>query len=391
MELKTKGLKGEEGFVLVLAMLFMLALTLIGVSAVNTTTYENGISGNLRVSKEAFYIAEAGLHEFMGRFRSEATGEITDTNPLSPNWRLFLAPNTERAAGVGYDSTDLNHVFIQSLQNEMDYGAEIKHKVDASNNVVTRAGIPVYIAKSHGFTVERGNKVVEGEIIKRPNFEPPAALYSKAPVLIRGTSTYVGGMDHCGSGNMPGIITTTSTVTQEGKPVINGDPPVITNSTLNLYLQEIAGYFRDVADFSHNFQADQTLSGYSDQWGSPVAPENDTSPLTYEGPMNIVYFDMQGNKTLSFEGQSHGGGMLVVNGNLRITGGFNWYGVIIATGNLSFEGGAEKNVSGGILVGETATLNTDTAGDAHILYCSEAIRKLKGRFPLRMVQWREVF
>jgi hypothetical protein len=390
MELKPKGLKGEEGFVLVLAMLFMLVLTLIGVSAVNTTTYDNAISGNLRISKEAFYIAEAGLHEFMGRFRPEATGEITDTNPSSPDWRLFLARNTGRAAGVGYDSTDPNHVFTQSLQNEMDYGVEIKHKVDASNNVVTRAGFPVYMVKSHGFTVQRGNKVVEGEIIRRPNFEPPASLYSKAPVLIRGSTTHIDGMDHCGSVNMPGIITTTPTVNQEGNPVINGVPSVITDSTQNIFLREIAEYFGDVADFSYNFQADQTLSGYSDQWGSPVDSGDRTSPLTYEGPMNIVYFNMQGDKTLSLEGHSHGGGLLVVNGNLRITGGFNWYGVIIVTGSLLFEGGAEKNVSGGILAGETSTLMTDIAGDAHIFYCYEAVRKLKGRIPLRMTLWREV-
>ncbi len=390
MELKMKRLKEEKGFALVFALLMMLALTLLGVSAVNTTTHDNTISGNPRISKEAFYIAEAGLHEFMGRFRPGVIGEMTDTHPSSPDWSLFLAPNTERAAGVGYNSACSNHVFVQSLQNDMDYGVEITHKVDASNKVVTRAGFPVYMVKSHGFTVQRGSKVVEAEINKVPNFEPPAAVYSKAPVFIRGNSTHIDGMDRCGSISMPGIITPTSTVNREGSPVINGAPSVITDSASSISLRDIAEYFRGVADFTYSFQENQTLSGYSVRWGSPVRARVDSASLTYTGPMNAVYVNMQGDKTLSLEGYSHGAGMLIVNGNLQVRGGFSWYGIIIVTGSLSFEGGEEKNVTGGILAGETVTTMTEIAGDADILYCSEAIGKLKGKTPLKMVQWRQI-
>jgi hypothetical protein len=272
----------------------------------------------------------------------------------------------------------------------MDYGVEIKHKVDNGNKVVTKAGLPVYRVKSHGFTALGGSRAVEGEINRVPNFQPPSAVYSKAPVLITGKSTTIDGMDHCGSVQMPAIITPTSTVNQEGSPVINGAPSVITDSTLDISLRDIAEYFRGVADFTYRFQENQVLRGYSDQWGGPVCTMAGSAPLTYAGSMNTIYINMEGDKMLSLQGHTHGAGMLIVNGNLRVSGEFSWYGVIVVTGSLSLEGGARKKITGGILAGETATTMTDIAGDADILYCSEAIGKLKGKTPLKIVRWRQI-
>jgi hypothetical protein len=54
-------LRGERGFALIIALLVLLVLTLIGISAINTTTFETSISGNERVGTDAFYAAEAGI------------------------------------------------------------------------------------------------------------------------------------------------------------------------------------------------------------------------------------------------------------------------------------------------------------------------------------------
>jgi Tfp pilus assembly protein PilX len=39
----------------------LLVLTLIGISSINTTTFETSISGNERMGTDAFYAAEAGI------------------------------------------------------------------------------------------------------------------------------------------------------------------------------------------------------------------------------------------------------------------------------------------------------------------------------------------
>jgi Tfp pilus assembly protein PilX len=191
-------LRKERGMVLVLGMLLLLIVTLIGISSLGTSTYDILISGNERASVQAFYVAEAGINEFMGRFRAGATNLISDSDPSNPAWKLLLAKDSGKGATqIDYVSGDPNS--IPSLQNQLDFAVEIKHKTDEMNQVMTYGGIPVYILKSYGFTADGGHKVLEVELIKSPSYDPPAALYSERPVHIRGSSAYVNGNDLCGT------------------------------------------------------------------------------------------------------------------------------------------------------------------------------------------------
>jgi len=397
MKSRTEQPRDERGFILVLTLLLLLVLSLIGISAVGTATYDTCISGNRRISEQAFCAAESGINEFSGRFRAGATGEISDNAPTDQNWRYFLAKNTMRATQIGYRDADSDHHLEQSLQDRQDYAVEVRHKLDASSNVVMKDGVPVYVLISHGYTPEGGNKVIEVELSNiRKIADSPAALYSKAPVNLKGSSTYISGMDPCSGGeggsDKPGIITTTPTITESGSPLVQGDPAQITNSLLNLPLAEMVSALGEIADFAYDYSADQTLTGMSDSWGNPTT-SGTTSPISYEGPMNVVYFDMNGDKTVKLAGGSHGSGLLIVNGNLELNGGFTWYGQIIVTGSLSFSGGGEKNITGALMAGETAVVvNTEIGGNVGILYCSEAIGRLRGNLPpWKITQWREVY
>ena len=54
-------LGNEKGVVLIIALLLLLVLTVIGISSISTTSFENIISGNERLSSAAFYASEAGI------------------------------------------------------------------------------------------------------------------------------------------------------------------------------------------------------------------------------------------------------------------------------------------------------------------------------------------
>ena len=395
--MRPKWLKEGRGFVLILAMLFLLVVTLFGISALNTATYDNIITGNKRASEQAFYVAEAGINEFMGRFRAGATNQIFDSDPSSPIWKLLLARDLGKGATkIGYVSG--NPDSISSLQNQLDFGVEIRHKIDDTNHVIEYSGVPIYVLKSYGFTADGGNKVLEVELLKSPVYDPPAALYSEGPVHIQGSSAYLNGNDVCGTINKPGIMTpTTATppITESGNPSINGSPPQVTQASIlpptNLSLKEMLGYLRRDSNFNYSYDGNQTLSGYSDSWGTPTS-SGVSVPMTYTGTMNIVCFDMQGTQTLKLTGGSHGAGILLVDGNLEISEGFAWYGVILVTGTVDYTGGGQKNVTGGILVGENATIKEDIGGNTDILYCSAVSNKLKDVIPpLRITRWREIF
>jgi hypothetical protein len=396
-KLKAKHLREEKGVVLVLGLLLLLVVTLIGISALNTSTYDIIISGNERASVQAFYAAEAGINEFMGRFRAGATNQILDSDPSNPAWKVLLAKQPGKGATqIGYVSGDPNS--IPSLQNQLDFGVEIEHKIDEMNQVVKYGGVPVYILKSYGFTADRGSKVLEVELIKSPSFDPPSALYSEMPVHIHGSSSYINGNDGCGTTNKPGIMTTaaiTPPITESGNPSINGSPPKVTQASIpppiHLPLKEMLGYLKGDATFEYSYNENQTLTGYSDSWGTPTSSDT-TVPITYTGPMNIIYFNMQETQTLRLTGDSHGAGILLVEGNLEIDGGFTWYGVILATGAVEYTGSGQKNVTGGIMAGENATLQISIDENSGIIYCSAVSNKLKDIVPpLKLTRWREIF
>jgi len=49
-----------------MALLILLVLTLIAISAISTTTFEANIAGNERLYNKAFYTADAGVDYFVG-------------------------------------------------------------------------------------------------------------------------------------------------------------------------------------------------------------------------------------------------------------------------------------------------------------------------------------
>ena len=250
--------------------------------------------------------------------------EITDGYPASSDWKLYLSTHADKATRIGYDTGNPNHALAQSIQNQADFAVEITHKVDAGNQVITESGFPLYIATSHGFTKEGGNKTVQVELRKIPEMDPPAALYSKAPVQVQGSSTLITGMDSCPVGgtysNKAGIMTTTSSISQSGSPLIAGTPPQVTGSSVNVRLNSIVDDLQESANFEYEYNRDVTLTGYSDSWGTPTS-NGTTEPLSHAGPLNIVYFKMSGPRTLKLAGGSHGAGILLVHGNLEINGG----------------------------------------------------------------------
>jgi len=69
-------LENENGFVLVVALLMLVVLTIIGLSGSSTTQIELQISGNERVARNLFYTAEAAAYEAAQRLENETTANL---------------------------------------------------------------------------------------------------------------------------------------------------------------------------------------------------------------------------------------------------------------------------------------------------------------------------
>ena len=64
------GKKSEKGTALIASLLLLLILTVLALSLMNTSTFEIGISGNEKISLEAFYAAEAGIQMALSQLPS---------------------------------------------------------------------------------------------------------------------------------------------------------------------------------------------------------------------------------------------------------------------------------------------------------------------------------
>lgn len=112
----------------------------------------------------------------------------------------------------------------------------------------------------------------------------------------------------------------------------------------------------------------------------------------------IVYYDM-GNVsnpnspyTIKLNG-AKGSGILLVNGDLELGGGFQWYGIVVVTGSIKFAGGGQAiTITGGVLAGKDASADSDISGNINILYCSAVKDFLKKTVKAtKKLSWREIF
>jgi hypothetical protein len=99
-------------------------------------------------------------------------------------------------------------------------------------------------------------------------------------------------------------------------------------------------------------------------WGDtiPTAPCGAYFPLIYHG----------GN--LRLNANAYGQGVLLVEGNLELAGGFNFFGIIITQGTFS-TGVGNNRVIGSVMASNAADLNETVAGSSEIIYSRCAITR----------------
>jgi hypothetical protein len=75
-------LKDEQGFALVITLLVLALLTMMGTAAINTTSFELQITGNERIARQRFVIADSGWKQ-AGPFLNALNAPPNAVNPGS--------------------------------------------------------------------------------------------------------------------------------------------------------------------------------------------------------------------------------------------------------------------------------------------------------------------
>jgi hypothetical protein len=142
--------KDQSGAALVIALLMMITLTLIGMGAIFTSTFEVQISGNKRGSTDAFYAAESGLQVALANINNFNPASYVDnrynpfTNPSNPNpthatVSIDYLPNQHGAPrGLGVSSMNFEFMYfnIQSIGQDQTASAPVRSTTTLQQKVV---------------------------------------------------------------------------------------------------------------------------------------------------------------------------------------------------------------------------------------------------------------
>lgn len=433
--LRYSGHKNENGMVIPTVLIFLSTLSLLGGIAYMTTSTDLKIAGNYRVAKKAFYTSEAGVAEARARLRLPASDNNRIADPVAaydPWWSAYILADSswQTTDDSGYDANYRNYIphsgsqtsssiVANSFQSALKYAVKIRHKReydaeqtghtasashyydgdgDTSANTAASPGSIVYYgygnpgapATATQFTAPGATahkpvdiitaygadgtsiQIIEVEVIAPP---PPlinSALYAKGNVTGNGSSLSVDGDDNCGSAaSLPPVYTLApSSTTLNGTPIMGGSPAAPTNGPSSV----------DIAGYINSLKGSAGVTILSDQNGinygtgtSFVTCYSDTS-----NPNNVNGLTLQ-NVT--------GYGVLLVDGDLTLGGGFNWNGVILCSGVLTFNGGgAGVNIQGAVLAEQTVSIN----GGLDIRYDSCMIDDAFNTQGRKVISWRQI-
>jgi hypothetical protein len=371
----------------------MMLLIILSLIATNLTVTDLKDAAADQTRKQLFMLAEAGLEEARGRFQTTSPNRIIDSSPTNANWAVFIG-EVSKVQGLGYDPDNSNYTRYDKITN-LNYAVSIRHKLNSSGQILywgdynhdglpqenTSTGTNIYVLTSQGFALNGGSKSLRMEVTSFPPVYVPAQLYAKDSITINGSFTKIHGIDACGGASVPGVMTQ-QTLTQKGDVDITGNPPIVDGSGINFNILQIIQNLKRYANIIVPPGQYTSIN-----WGNPI--DNGTDQPLSCSDLNVVYVD--GNLILT--GQQCGGcGILLVNGDFTVNGGFKWYGSIIVSGEISFTGGGQRNVTGAILSGgQLVTMDDSYGGSSDALYCSKAITSQTQDRPFLTLRWMELF
>jgi cytoskeletal protein CcmA (bactofilin family) len=296
-----KSISDERGTALITALLLMASLTAIGVFSTNVTTVNQEITGNLKASKRAFYLAEAGMHHAK-IFLSQNKGNWNAYGNATPQ---TLLPATQLATVGTYTVT---------IQDAGGGGRRVRSIGNTSSNAMT---------------------VLES-LMRIGSFNPGNAITVGGNLTLSGNPTIEGtngGVHANGNLSISGSVyisenaTATGTYSQSGSPTIGataaGSQPQVTIPAVDPTVFAASTDYRLAAD-----------GNVYDKNG--VAQPLDEKKHDWNGwNFSSGTWNLSGNTTIN--------ATLYIEGNASISGSPGsatspWIATIIATGSIQLSG-----------------------------------------------------
>jgi len=256
---------------------------------------------------------------------------------------------------------------------------------------VQRLSQMIYTIRTEGFSTDSTSRQRVGVLLKlRPlTIDFNAALKTQGEIKIGGSS-FITGEDTPPTGwtgcpatqpTLPGVrIPDPNDISYSGcksASCIEGDPKIQKDTTINdstlttfgeMKFDELKQYATKIVYPSGTLMIEPTVTAgacvtsLANNWGDPTTP---TSPCASYFPIIWVEGDANIN-------QNRGQGVLIVNGNLDVQGGFTFYGPVIVKKTINTQG-TGGHFNGGVIAANVNLDQSVVLGDAVINYSSCAL------------------
>ena len=357
-------MRNEKGFVLVLALMFIVVLTLIGLASMNSSIYEIKLAGNDLQKKQAFLNAESGVAVFSGKIKHRV---IVD-DPSNINWTFTLNES------VGDDFGSFSAIGSYRIED---------------GKIVVVDGYPVFKVVSTGMKNKTTQTVEATMVRKQANPKTWAAVTANGSVNTIGNFT-ADGRDW----DENGVV-----------PLLNGQgaPGISTKAILNLGGSSSVGGTVNGVDYAPSSKGLGNLGVAVENPNQPLMTSPDNALGLSEGTLKGIaqskgtYYPIGSTVPSPISGVTYvegdfatvdGEGVLIVTGTLGNFHG-NFKGIVIANCVNKINGNSGIV---GTLITMTSAFTDVLNGTADIKFSRARMQKsLDSVSGMKLVTWRHVF
>ena len=364
---------GERGFALAVSIFALVIIAALITGVFFAARQEMKIGENSVTAQRAFNAADAGINDAIANWKINAWNSLA--NNASASFSGALPGGTGTWTGT-----------IKRLNPQIFF---VQVTGTDKNNLSTR-------------TLGALSRLLFMQISVRGAVTTQNQLRIGGSSYINGVDTNPGGWA-CPAVNdtMPGIATADSTeISQSGctnYSCVSGKPKISQDTTINdstflkfgdlgwndlvsMATKVYAGSYGPASDFGPVGTATSCTTTVMDNWGDPKSPP---SVAGCTGYFPIIYINGNFKAT-----GGYGQGILIINGDLNVQGGFEFYGPVLVKGTLTTQG-TGGHFNGGVMASNLYDSTNAILGNAMVTYSSCALFKaLQANSPGRWIRQR---
>jgi hypothetical protein len=352
-----KRVSNERGIALLVAILGLLVAGSLISAFVVLGVLENRMASNTRRVGQAFSTAEHGLSQTVGNW---------DTS----NWNQLAVNDSAAVSGTTPGGTGSYAGFVRRLNNEL-FVVDIS-AADGAGGARQRLGAlvklrPIDMDIQAALTTRGQTRVGGSAEINGIDTDPSG--WSGCP-----PDSSLAGIRLPSAGDLQLIGGCSDASCIDGAPAVDPDP-TIDDSTFFDYgdadWDALVGMANKILPPGTYTGVQPSYNGLAcntpdpKNWGDPITPMSDCGSY-----FPIIYISGDGNIN-----GNYGQGMLLVEGDLAVQGGFQFYGIVIVKGSLKTTG-TGGHFNGAVLAANVDLDQNTVLGDALVQYSQCATKRV---------------